>query len=231
MRPLQGGGLWAPAHRAKRLMSHVLRSATCGHGPPRLEEGERTPPRPGTLAREAAAPRSPRQASPALSSSRRGRESRRPHALLASNRGAVFRTRLPSPPISSLPSSNPLSVACSLCIRENTHRVVYVFNTVFTVLCYRPVSYISSPAHIHASVWLRVHSEHRQPGRPLLPSADLAWGLRSRDRRGTVLNKAGPVGPPPRVETRGSPWNGLRPLGGHLAVGRGSGAGLAVRCH
>lgn len=33
------------------------------------------------------------------------------------------------------------------------------------------------------------------PGRPLLPSADLAWGLRSRDRRGTVLNKAGKVPP------------------------------------
>lgn len=54
MWPLQGAGLWAPANRAKRLMSHVHHSATCCHRPPRLEEGTQTPSHPGKFAGEVA---------------------------------------------------------------------------------------------------------------------------------------------------------------------------------
>lgn len=104
MWPLQGGGLWAPAYRAKHLMSHIHHSATCCHRPPRWEEGTQTASHLGKLAREVAVSFSPRHAIPVLLLSCWRRESGWPHSCLchsvifASNSSGTFSN---APPVTA----------------------------------------------------------------------------------------------------------------------------------
>lgn len=118
MRPLQGGGLWAPANRAERLMSRVRHSAICCHRPPGCRRGRGPHLIPGCLPEKSQPRFHPATPTLCLPRSCWGRESSRPRAFvhvvlspLLRTAAASFPMLLPSPPFSSLPSANPLSVA------------------------------------------------------------------------------------------------------------------------
>lgn len=142
MRPLQGGGLWAPANRAERLRSRVRHSAICRHRPPRLQEGTRTPPHPGMFAGEVAASFSPCHANPLPSMFTLGQRIKSASGLcscrsvfFASNGRGVFPNAPPVSPILIPSLLQPPFCSCVTCAFVRIQTKWRVFSTPYSRYC------------------------------------------------------------------------------------------------